>query len=117
MKMLTTFKRIIGNKKGIATIGIATILLLGSLLFVTSTTQSNVSALSVVPWSGLGTASNFAVFGASTITNTGPTTITGDLGLTPGSAVTGFPPGTIIGTQHVDDSEATSAFTVPHQRV
>ena len=112
--MLTNFKKTVGNKKAIVTIGIVSILLLGLLLFATSTIA--VKAVNPVPpvgpWSGLGTASTFAVFATSTITNTGPTTITGDLGLTPGSSVTGFPPGTIIGTQHVDDSEATSAFTV-----
>ena len=40
---------------------------------------------------GLGTAGNFAVLAGTTVTNTGPTWITGQLGVAPGSAVTGFP--------------------------
>ena len=57
----------------------------------------------------LGSAANFDVVAASTITNTGPTTIAGaDLGLSPGSAVTGFPPGTLIApaVMHVTDPTA-----------
>lgn len=59
----------------------------------------------------LGTAYNFAVLAGSTITNTGPTVITGDLGLHPGSSVTGFPPGTVIGNQYIADSVALQAKT------
>src|SRR5438270_1141915 len=59
---------------------------------------------------GLGTAGDFAVLAGTTVTNTGPTWITGDLGVAPGSAVTGFPPGT-SGVQHKGDSVATTAQT------
>lgn len=56
-------------------------------------------------------AANFAILAGSTVTNTGPTIISGgDLGLSPGSAVTGFPPGTITGgTIRVNDVLANNA--------
>src|SRR5579859_272868 len=57
----------------------------------------------------LGTASSFAVFGGSTVTNTGATTVTGDLGVFPGSAITGFPPGIVTGTTHLGDATAGTA--------
>ena len=46
----------------------------------------------------LGTASGYAVLAGSAVTNTGPSVVTGDLGLSPGTAVTGFAPGNVIGT-------------------
>jgi hypothetical protein len=56
----------------------------------------------------MGTAGNFAVLAGSTITNTGPTVISGGLGLSPGSAVTGFPPG-VATVKHKTDAVALAA--------
>jgi uncharacterized repeat protein (TIGR01451 family) len=58
----------------------------------------------------LRSAGTFTVLAGSTVTNTGFTTVVGDVGLSPGSAVTGFPPGTVTGGAiHVNDGPAVSA--------
>jgi len=57
----------------------------------------------------LATSSTFAVLAGTTVTNTGLTAVTGDLGVSPGSAVTGFPPGTVSGTIHAADLPAATA--------
>lgn len=58
----------------------------------------------------LGTAQNFAVLAGSTITNTGATVIQGNIGVSPGSSVTGFPPGIVTGGSiHAADAAAAQA--------
>lgn len=57
----------------------------------------------------LGSAQAFGVLGGQTVTNTGPTVITGDLGVWPGLAITGFPPGLVNGTVHAGDGVAQQA--------
>jgi hypothetical protein len=77
--------------------------------------------------SPLGAAQSFAVLGASTVTNTGATVITGDVGVSPGTALTGFlqPPlnvivgpgtvtpgeGLVYGTIHAGDAIAAAAHS------
>jgi Ice-binding-like len=79
------------------------LLVLGSL----STLLFASSALGASATVGLGTAASFSVLGGSTVTNTGPTTMFGDLGLSPGSSVTGAPH--VLGQTHVDDAVAIGA--------
>ena len=64
------------------------------------------AAVSAQPPS-LGTARAFAVLGATTVTNTGATVVTGELGVSPGTSITGFPPGVVLGgTTHRADMAA-----------
>lgn len=58
----------------------------------------------------LGTAGTFAVLAGPTVTDTGATTLPGDLGLWPGTEITGFPPGFVSGgTTHASDAVAKQA--------
>ena len=57
----------------------------------------------------LRTAANFALLAGTTVTNTGASTITGNLGVHPGSTDPGFPPGIVNGTIHLADATALQA--------
>ena len=81
--------------KSLTSLGVGTIV----LLFGSSTTMAQLNS--------------FGVLGGSTVTNTAtPTVINGNLGVSPGSAVTGFPPGTVTGgVIHSADAVASLAQT------
>ena len=49
----------------------------------------------------------FSVLAGSAVTNTGSTVVSGDVGVNPGTAVTGFPPGLASGTIHSADAVAS----------
>lgn len=57
----------------------------------------------------LNSANAFGILGASTVTNTGPSVVGQDLGLWPGTSITGFPPGIVLGTIHNSDAVAQQA--------
>ena len=59
----------------------------------------------------LQTAAQYAVLGHSTVTNTGNSVLNGSLGLSPGTSVTGFPPGLVVppGTKNITNAAAAAA--------
>lgn len=61
---------------------------------------------SSVTW---GTTGTFAVLGNSAVTSTGATNIDGDLGVSPGTAITGFLPGAVSGTTYAGGAIASQA--------
>jgi len=63
------------------------------------------------PTVGLGTATSFAVLAGAGITNTGPTTINGDVGTYPTTTETGFGSVTLSGSNHAGDAVTQGAKT------
>jgi len=74
--------------------------------FVWTFTTSATACIPIVP---LKTACSFGILGGSTVTNLGKSIVTGDVGVWPGAAITGFPPGTITGSFHAGDATAQTA--------
>jgi subtilisin family serine protease len=88
--------------------------ILAAVMLGPSLAPAVVSAASLLPAlaPSLGTASSFAVLAGTTVTNTGPTRVNADLGLSPSTAVTGFAPGVVAGgTIHAGDPIAALAQT------
>src|ERR1700679_3948304 len=85
----------------------AGVVLVSILSFTALAIPTSAMAIGTAP--SLGTADPFGVLAASTVTNTGPSTVGGNLGLYPGTSITGFPPGNVLGTIHATDAVAGNA--------
>ncbi len=73
--------------------------------FTTATT-----ACTTAPAVPLGTACMFGILAATpAVANSGPTNVTGDIGIFPAASITGFPPGTLTGTEYAGDAVAQTA--------
>ena len=90
----------------LATLG-ASIATIAATLIV----AGNASA-GIVPTVTMGTTANFSVLAGSTVTNTNPSVIGQSVGLSPGSAVVGFPPGVVLAPAIID---AASPVTLQAQ--
>ncbi len=75
--------------------------------YVWTFTTSTTACSAAVP---LGTACMFGILAATpSVANSGPTAVTGDVGIWPASSITGFPPGTLTGTEYAGDATAQTA--------
>ena len=75
--------------------------------YVWSFTTSATACQAAVP---LGTACSFGILAATpAVANSGPTDVTGDIGIWPAASITGFPPGTLTGTEYAGDAVAQTA--------
>jgi hypothetical protein len=83
--------------------------------FTSTSTPKATASITVIPTSTcgspitLGAAANYVILAGTTITNTGATTFCGNLGLSPGSSVTGAPVLACGGVSDVDDLAAVAA--------
>jgi hypothetical protein len=80
------------------------------VLFAAGLSLAAVPAAAQASAVDLGTAKSFVVLGGSTVTNTGPSVLNGDLGVAPGTSLTGFGlPAVVNGATHDNDAVAASA--------
>ena len=95
---VTRSGRLAGLSKKKVGVGLVSILSMTALAIPTSALAATAP--------DLGTAAPFGVLGAASVTNTDTTIVGGDVGVYPGTSITGFPPGIILGTEHDADAVA-----------
>ncbi|HEY0718253.1 MAG TPA: ice-binding family protein, partial [Streptosporangiaceae bacterium] len=98
-----------GRRRRVGPIWLATCPVAAGAVAVALFIATQSAAAEVAPV-GLGTTASYAVLAGTTVTNTGLSVIHGNLGVSPGTAVTGFPPGIVVGgTIHAADANAAGA--------
>lgn len=95
---------------------VLTVLVVVSLVLFASCKDNDPSNPTVIPEQKtaqaeveLEGASDLAILAGSAISNIGATSVTGDMALSPGSSIGGFPPGVLVGAIHINDAIATQA--------
>jgi hypothetical protein len=94
------------HRRWSAVLGLVAVTVL--LLLAASLSASPTASAAEAPV-GLGAAQTYSVLSGQTVTNTGPSVLFGDVGVSPGTAITGFPPGLALGVAHAGDAEAGGA--------
>jgi hypothetical protein len=79
---------------------------LTSALLLISPVPATAAIVATVP---LATSASYSVLGGQTVTNTGPSILGQSLGLSPGTSITGFPPGIVLGTTNATNAAAAQA--------
>jgi hypothetical protein len=75
---------------------------------VVAAAVGSTATAAIVPTVALGTSADYAVLGGSTVTNTGGSILDNSLGLWPGPAITGFPPGIVLPPGTTDTTNAAA---------
>lgn len=88
---------------GVAPVFLLVVTLISTLLAV------NIAVAAIVPTIQLGTSANYSVLGGQTVTNTGPSVLANSVGVWPGTAITGFPPGQVLPPGIVDDGASATS--------
>ncbi|WP_197059286.1 ice-binding family protein [Cryobacterium sp. MLB-32] len=99
-----------GTLLGLAAISIgAGSTVVGRALSLTAALALDTSVILPEAPVNLGTAGAYSALAGTSVTNTGMTTLSGNVGVSPGTVLTGFPPGLNSGSTHVNDSQAAQA--------
>jgi hypothetical protein len=83
---------------------------LAALLCAASASLLNTPVASAQSGVPLGTTTTFAILAGQAVTSTGLSVVNGDLGISPGTALTGFPPGIITGATELGNPVSAQAL-------